>query len=254
MKKLIVMLTAVLAVGVAWGASPSAAQQPACPPGQFGNPPYCETPPPACGKFTSKLSIARATIDRIRRQLSIFAPITRLASGNAAITLQAAGRTSTFTAPIDTANGRIRITRSVTRAQALLGTGILTIAYPGDADTRPQVVRLRAAKNHARLRATRPQITPTGRLQARGIVTSLARGVVRIQLEYVNRVTGATTTLEFNAPIDTGRYDLDVQLPAPVLAQLALRCGTVHSYTLFTGYLPRRIRGEMKSYQVLPAL
>ena len=42
-----------------------------------------------------------------------------------------------------------------------------------------------------------------------------------------------------------------MQLSAAVLAQIGGRCGTLHSYTLFTGYIERRIRGEMKSYQVL---
>lgn len=46
---------------------------------------------------------------------------------------------------------------------------------------------------------------------------------------------------------------LSVQLPPAALAQIALRCGTVHSSTLFTGYVPRRIRGEMFNYQVLPS-
>ena len=32
---------------------------------------------------------------------------------------------------------------------------------------------------------------------------------------------------------------------------MARRTGSVHSYTLFTGYFERRIRGEMQSYQVL---
>lgn len=251
MKKLIVLLVAVLAAGVAWGITPAAAQQQTCPPGQVGNAPYCETLPPACGKFTSKLSLARATINRLNRTISILAPITKLASGSASVQLHAAGRRTTFSAPVDSANGRIRVTRSVTPAQALLGTGILTFNYPGDADTRPQIVRLRAANVPARLRAERPTISPTGRLEAAGIVTLRAQGVVRVQLEYVHRVTGVTTTLQFKAPIDNGRYFLSVQLSAAVLAQVGARCGTLHSYTLFTGFMPARIRGEMTSFQVL---
>ena len=254
MKKLTALLVAVLAAGVAWGVTPSAAQQ-ACPPGQVGNAPYCTTPPlpAACGKFTSKLSLARATISRLNRTISILAPITRLASGRANIQLHAAGRRTSFSAPVDSANGRIRVTRSVTRAQAILGTGILTFNYPGDADTRPQVVRLRAANVQAKLSGTRPTISPTGLLQAQGIVTIRAQGVVRVQLEFVNRVNGETTTLEFKVRIEGGKWILSVQLPAAVLQQIALHCGTVHSYTLFTGYMPRRIRGEMISYQVLPS-
>lgn len=254
MKKLLLPLVAALAVGAAWGVAPAAAQQ-ACPPGQVGNVPYCQTPPlpAACNAFTSKLSLARATIDRARRTISILAPITRLASGSAQISLRAAGRTTTFSAPIDSANGRIRVTRTITRAQALLGTGILTINYGGDADTRPQVVRLRAANTPANLNVERPVITPTGFLRAEGTISSFARGVVRVQLEYVDRASGQTVTLERNATIQRGRWSLNAQLPAAVLAQIIARCGTVHSYTLFTGYLPRRMRGEMRSFQVLPS-
>ena len=38
---------------------------------------------------------------------------------------------------------------------------------------------------------------------------------------------------------------------ATVRTAIAQRTGTVHSYTLFTGYLPARMRGEMRSFQVL---
>ena len=256
MKKLPILLVFVFTVGVAWGISPATAQQQTCPPGQTAvpNSPYCETLPPACGKFTAKLSLARATITRFNRRLSVLAPITGRASGEANVELHAAGLRTRFTAPVDGANRRIRFNRLIARSQANLGTGIITINYPGDADTRPQVVRSRAARNPARLQATRPTISPTGRLEASGIVTSLAQGVVRVQVEWVHRVTGVTTTLQFNTPIDNGRYSLSVQLSAAVLAQIGARCGTLHSYTLFTGFLPARIRGEMKSFQVLGSL
>jgi hypothetical protein len=258
------LFVTLVTAGMAWGVAPAQAQQ-TCPPGQTGNAPYCVTPPPpppppppplppaACGLFTSKLALARATIDRIRRTISILAPITRLASGEATITLHAAGRRTTFTAPVDSANGRIRVTRAITPAQAALGTGILTINYPGDADTRPQVVRLRAANGAAVLTAIRPVITAAGFLRGEGTVSTRARGVVRTQLQFVDGVTGETVTLERNAAIQGGRWSLNAQIPADILARLLRRCGTVHSYTLFTGYMPRRLRGEMRSFQVLPA-
>ncbi len=254
-KKVLFLLVTV--IGVACFAAPAQAQQTTCPPGQTGNFPYCQTvpplPPAACAKFTAKLSLARATIDRVRRTISILAPITRLASGSVQITLHAAGRRTTFTAPIDSAAGYIRVTRSITRAQARLGTGILTIAYPGDGDTRSQVVRLRAANNRAALAVQRPTITPQGFLRAEGTVSVRAIGVVRVQMEYTDGATGETVTIQRKAAIQRGRWSLNAQIPADILARLLLRCGTVHSYTLFTGYMPRRIRGEMRSYQVLPA-
>lgn len=251
------LLPLVVVAGILIGIAPSTQAAPApvvCPPGQtlVGN--YCQAPPAACSKLTAKLSLLRATFSRLERTIDILAPITHLASGNASIALQAAGRTTSFTAPVDSARGRIAAVHSVSRAQARLGTGILNIFYPGDADTRSQFVRLRAANNPADLVVTRPTISAAGALVASGSVTSRAHGVVRVQLQYINRADGQTVTLERQATIHDGTWSLNSPLGAAILAQIAGRCGTLHSYTLFTGYLPRRIRGEMRSYQVLPSI
>ena len=147
--------------------------------------------PPAAPPFPAKLEVLRAQMLSSTRRLDVLAPITSRASGRVNVSLQAAGRTTRFTAPVDAKRARVRIDRRTTTVQARLGSGILTIAYPGDADTQPQVVRLRVAARHASLRAGRPQI--------------------------------------------------------------AGRRGVVHSYTLFTGYRPARMRGEMASFQVLAA-
>lgn len=232
-------------------------RSPACDPPPPTVPPVTPptTPPtlPACtSKFTSKLQLARATFSRKKRTISILAPITKRASGSVRISLNAAGRTKTFSAKVDSKKGRVRITKKIPAAQARLGTGILTIRYPGDADTRAQTVRLRAANGKAKLTVTRPTITPTGFLKASGKVSSRARGIVRVQLEYVNRADGLTVTLRRNTTIKKGRWKLNSRLSPSLRSQIALRCGTVHSYTLFTGYFPRRIRGEMRSLQVLP--
>jgi hypothetical protein len=50
-----------------------------------------------------------------------------------------------------------------------------------------------------------------------------------------------------------GRWRIDTVLPWSVLVQIAQRSGTLHAYTLYTGFLPERIRGEMRSAQVLGA-
>ena len=258
MKRILIALGAV--AGVAMCVAPSQAQQPtnpgnACPPGQSGNNPYCQVPPPNCGKTTAKLSLLRATFFRRDGTLSILAPITALASGRATIFLQAASTTTTYTLPVDGENRRIRGTRRVKREQAEYGTGILNISYKGDADTRPQTVRLRAANRQATLTSSRPTITSGGRLRASGTVTSRANGVVRVQLEYVSRTTGETTTLQRNARIQpNGSWRLNSQLSRETRTQIAGRCGTVHSYVLFTGYLPQRIRGEMRNFEVLPSI
>ena len=161
---------------------------------------------------------------------------------------QRPARVFRFSEPIS--KGRIRFSRRIPAAQAAVGTGIMTIRYPGDADTRPQTVRLRAASRQARLALERPRLQD-GRLRASGTIARLARGVVRVQIEWVD--DGETTTLQRTAPIRDGRWELDSKLSDVVARGIPDREGTVHSYTLFTGYLPRRVRGEMRSFEVLPA-
>ncbi len=236
------------------GDPPPSDPPPSAPPG--GNPPASIPPagsPAGCGRFTSKLSLARATFNVRERTISILAPITSRASGSVRITLFAAGRTVTFTAPIDSEKGRIRITRKIPAVQARLGTGLLTIRYSGDADTRPQNLRVRAAGRLARLKAQRPILTSTGFLRASGTVIRGARGIVRVKLQYVNGADGQMVTLERSVLINKGHWSLNRKLPSSLLSQIARRCGSLHSYTAFTGYLPRRLNGEQQSLQVLPA-
>ncbi len=197
---------------------------------------------------TAKLALARATINRRDRVLDVLAPITRLASGRARVQLHAAGLIFSFGAQINEGDARLRFRKRIPKAQADLGTGILTITYRGNADTRPQTVRLRAASQRADLRLARPTIS-NGRLRASGTVSRRARGVVRVQLQYV--AAGETHTREFKARIDNGRWSLNEPLSQTVSTAITQRSGTVHSYTLFTGYYARRIRGEMRSFQVL---
>ncbi len=220
------------------------------PPGGGGpaGPPSPPKPGPGGGsavKHPAKLGVARS---RLGRRLEIAAPITRRASGAVGVELASAGRRVRFSAPIDPARGRVVVSRRAVRRQARLGTGIVTLRYAGDADTRPQTVRLRAASRPARLALGRP-VLRGGRLQASGTVARAARGVVRLQLQY--DAGGATRTVELRARIRGGRWRLDAALPRAVLDGIAARRGTLHSYTLFTGDLGRRIRGEMRSFQVL---
>jgi hypothetical protein len=239
-----------------WRALPAQVVTPPPPPPPPPAPQPPPPPPPAATQYplpsaplTSKLSLARATIDRSDRVLDVLAQITTRASGRVNVELRAAGRTTRFTARIDSQRGRIRFRQRIPQAQALLGTGILTIRYGGDADTRPQTVRLRAANRRADLRANRPTISADGRLRAAGSISRAARGVVRVQLEYF--VDGKTTTEQFNARISNGRWSLSEQLSQSVRSAIARRNGTVHSYILFTGYQAARMRGEMRSLQVL---
>jgi hypothetical protein len=250
------LISLVLAAGALVAVTPAQSQQqPAqCPPGQARIGSYCQNLPRGCDKFTSKLQLRRATFNADASTIDIFALISRRASGRVKISLQAAGKFTNFTAAIDSRRGRIRTVHGIPRSQAEMGTGILTITYDGDADTRPQVLRVRAANNKANLTSTRPRITATGFLRADGTVTKKAKGVVRVQLEFVNSSDGLTVTLERSATINSkGRWSLNAPLSPSLRAQIAARCGTLHSYVAFTGYLPENIRGESKSFQVLPA-
>jgi hypothetical protein len=207
--------------------------------------------PPRRAKLPAKLALQRATIRRASRRLDVLAPISALASGRVQLELRAAGRRTRMSSPIDARKRRIRVLRAIPAAQARLGTGILTMRYKGNAATLPQTVRLRAAVRHAGLVARRPTLSAQGRLRASGTISRRARGVVRVQLQFATATR--TRTLEFRAPIRKGRWTLSAQLTRAARTEIADRLGTVHAYTLFTGYARLRLRGEMRSHQVLGA-
>jgi virginiamycin B lyase len=200
-------------------------------------------------RLASKLEIERATVRQDARELSVLAPITSRASGRVDVDFQAAGRRSEYSEAIDSDRRRVRLTRRITSEQAELGTGIVTLRYPGDGDTQPQEVRLRAASRRAELDVERPRIEG-GRVRAEGTISRRARGVVRMQLAF--DVEGETRTLRLRADIEDGRFAFDEALSQADQAALAARQTTVHSYTLFTGYFPERVRGEMRAFEVLP--
>jgi Tol biopolymer transport system component len=198
--------------------------------------------------FPAKIQVERARVERRARQLNVLAPITARASGEVEVEFFAAQQRFRFEEEVDAENRRIRFERRIPRDQADLGTGIMTITYPGDENTRSQEVRLRAASQPAKLELDRPVIQD-GRIKAQGTINDDARGVVRLQLQYV--VDGETKTLRLRGEVDDGEWSLDEELSQEVQQEIARRTGSVHSYTLFTGYFERRIRGEMQSFRVL---
>lgn len=198
--------------------------------------------------FPAKIEVERARVMRRDLRLDVLTPITGRASGEVEVEFFAAQRRLEFTEEVDSGNRRVRFDRAIPAEQARLGTGIMTIAYPGDEDTRPQEVRLRAASQRANLELERPRID-AGRLKAQGTISDRARGVVRLQVQYV--VDGQTETVELPGRIDDGRWEIDEALSQEVRDGIARRTGTVHSYTLFTGYFERRIRGEMRAFEIL---
>ena len=202
-----------------------------------------------CGIEPAKMSIERVRIEPQGSLLDVLAPITARASGTVDVSLSAARQNTVFSVPVDAAKARIRFTRPIPAAQARLETGIVTLNYKGDPDTRPQVVRLRAAEHPANLEMQRPQVDG-GRVKAEGTVSQRSRGVVRVQLQWLDQAC-ATQTIEMLARIDNGRWKLDQALTDAQRQGLQTRRGSVHSYTLFTGYFPERVRGEMRSFQVM---
>lgn len=199
----------------------------------------------------AKLEVTRSVIDRRARTLSLLAPLSRRASGSVRVTLDGAGRRTRFTVPVDPASGRVRFTKPIPARQAARGTGIVTIDYPGDADTQPQLVRLRAARVTAALRASRPTLAGDPvRLRTRGTVASRARGAVRVELTWIDQA-GGLGRYAARGTVRRGRWTVDVALPRATAASIAGRRGTVHSAIAFTGYEHAGIRGELLSYRAL---
>ena len=210
----------------------------------FRTPAVVLPPPPE----PAKLQLARATIFRSAKLIDILAPITKRASGTVAMQLYAAGKRHRWTAPINSTAGHIRGQPADPRRAGPDGHRHPDVAYPA---TRTRARRPSgSAPPTCPPRSTRagPRIV-NGRLQAGGTVSRAARGVVRVQLQYFSGEQ--TITLEKYARISGGAWSLDEPLTPEEQAAIAARRGTVHSYILYTGYLKARMRGEMRSYQVL---
>jgi len=194
------------------------------------------------------MRVSRARVLREDRLLDVLAPITTRARGaDVAVTYQGDGRSDTFEAKVtnaDSALDEVRIMEPITRGQARLGTGIVNLNYLGDADTRPELVRLRAASQRAELDVEEISLIDD-RLSGQGSVTSRAEGVVRFQYSYVDP-DGSPQVHEARAEIgDDGDWELENdQVPA----QLA-QCGGYLSIQ-FTGFFERRIRGEQLAYEL----
>jgi hypothetical protein len=210
----------------------------------------CGDPDAAGYLHPAKLRVSRARVVGEDREMDVLAPITsRARGGDVAVTYQGDGRSDTFDAEVTQSNtelDHIRFREPITAGQAELGTGIVNLHYLGDADTRPDFVRLRAASQRAELDVE--QISLIGdRLSGQGSVTGRAEGIVRLRYSYINP-DGTPDVHEARAEIqDDGDWELQGdQVPAQVA-----QCGGYLSIQ-FTGYLPQRIRGEQLAYQLDP--
>jgi hypothetical protein len=194
------------------------------------------------------MRVSRAQVLRSERRLDVFAPITSRARGaDVKVTFEADNRRDTLDAKVTPGGGaldQIRFKEPITRGQAELGTGIVNLEYLGDADTRPEFVRLRAASQRAELDVE--EISLLGdRLAAKGSVTGRAQGVIRLLFSYVDP-DGTPNVHEARARIqDNGDWELEND---KVPAQLA-QCGGYLSIQ-FTGFFERRIRGEQLAYEL----
>ncbi len=221
--------------------------------------PAPEPPPPAvdpCGPegaagylYPAKMRVLRSRVLREDRRLDVLAPITaRARGGDVEVTFQADGRTDRFDAEVSEGGGaldQVRFKEPITRGQARLGTGIVTLNYLGDEDTRAEEVRLRAASQRAELKVE--EISLVGdRLSAQGSVSRRAEGVVRLRYSYLDEAGEPQVHLARATIQDDGDWVLDAGETVP--PQLA-RCGGYLSI-LFTGYFERRIRGEMLAYEL----
>ncbi len=220
-------------------------------------PPVGPPPPPVvapCGAegaagylYPAKMRVSRARVLREDRRLDVLAPVTsRARGGDVEVTFQADGRSDRFDAEVTEGGGaldQVRFLEPITRGQAGLGTGIVTLNYLGDEDTRAEEVRLRAASQRAELDVE--EISLIGdRLSAQGSVTSRARGVVRFHFSYLDEAGEPQVHLARATIQNDGDWVLEDEVP-PQLA----RCGGYLSI-LFTGYFERRIRGEMLAYEL----
>jgi hypothetical protein len=190
--------------------------------------------------YPAKLEVLRAGVEDGR--LDVLADITKRADGDRVrVSFIANGKRFRFTAPVD--DGSIRFKRLLPSSQRGMSTGIMEISYEGNDRVRPTEVRLRAANGKAGLQRDLLSLH-NGVITARGSLTGRAHGVVRLILSY-ERPNGTVGDWQGRASVrDDGSWRLEENLPADA------RAGGYLSIQ-FTGYYPRRVRGEQLAKQLL---
>lgn len=201
------------------------------------------TPPPtpAGVRAPAKLAVLRAGIKGTK--LDVLASTTSLATGELKATFVNNGTTTKFTVKIPSSSRLIKINKTLSHKARVGGTGILTLTYNGNSKVRSDDVRLRAATGKALLTRKSSSIDSSRNLRVAGTISSKARGVVRIRLDYVN-TSGQERTQAYRATIKSGKWSLKQKLPDDaknITGELSIQ---------FTGYLKGKIRGEQTVKQV----
>jgi YVTN family beta-propeller protein len=194
----------------------------------------------------AKLRVLRA---RVRGgELDMRVHVTARATGTLRGTYRSSGRRTRFAIriPRAAAGRRAPLAWSVRRSlpPRERRTGILELAYAGNARVRPDSVRSRAARAPARLRRTATAIDAQGRLTVAGTISRRAPGMVRVRFDWAD---GAELhSQRYRARVGGGRWRVRALLPSR-----AARAGGDLSIQ-FTGHYGRRVRGEQVTKAVRP--
>lgn len=209
--------------------------------------PSVPVPAPAA-KLPAKLKVLRAGVDD--GVLDMLVEITsnaKVSGATLAFEYESSGRITKFTVPVASTASAARWAPRARAAEELIqirktlpstqpkDTGIVEIAYAGNATVAPDEVRVRAADGKALL--VRKNATLTGgRLKVDGTISKDARGVVRVRLDY-DKSDGSAGFLYWNATISSGSWKVDQALTGD-----AAKGGYVSIQ--FTGYEKAGMRGE----------
>lgn len=164
-------------------------------------------------RFPAKLKVERASIRG--GVLDALFSVTGRATGELTIDYQAAGKFTRYTVdvgPAQEGEKLVSLVRELDADQRRRSSGILNIAFGGNAAAKPDEVRVRAANGPSRL-ARESLSFAQGRLQVAGTIDDDVSGIVRLRATYL-AADGSAGMWEGRAQVDDGRWSADAQLPA----------------------------------------
>ena len=184
----------------------------------------------------AKLRLLRA---RVRGgKLDMRLGITARATGRVRAVYRSAGKTRRFALKIPRSGRKPRTWTVRRKLSTRKRTGIVTLRYAGSARVRPDALRARVASGRAKLRQFLATVRDDGTLDVRGSTARRVPGVVRLRLDPDDE----SSSLHYRARIRRGRWSLRALLPSKAEGgQLSIQ---------YTGFEPRRIRGEALSKHV----